>query len=220
MTIRQPSEHHCKNGFTTLELLFVLSLSAFILGSLVVSFGTISRSRANVSSSVTAALGSARLANYYNNTNSQQEVTPTAPNYGTMAIAENLREQFYADIVGATAVFCLSRDGLNTYRPHFINYNPEVHGEIDGPERFREHLVTGISAVPATLFKLYRNPFNTPASIPTTNASIFILGFSEDANRLRVNAIYEIDVVRFTARTSPQGFHASVRRWHHHGIWY
>lgn len=213
MSARLPSEMRQEKGFTTLELLLVLSLSAFILGSLVVSFGTLSRSRPNVTSTVTAALGSTRLANYYGDTSTQQEVTPTAPNYGTLAVAEKLREQFYADIIGATAVFCLSRDGLNTYRPHFITYNPTQHGEIDGPEKFREHLVTGINAVPATLYKDYRNPFNTVASRPTNNASIFILGFSQEANKLKVLALYDIDVERYTARNTPQGFHASVKRY-------
>lgn len=213
MTFESPSGSPQKCGFTTLELLFVLAMSAFILGSLVVSFGTLSRSRPNASSTVTAALGAVRLTNYFNDTNARQEVTPVAPNYGTMAVAEKLREQFYADTIGATAVFCLSRDGLNTYRPHTITFNPALHGEIDSPEKFREHLVTGINVVPATLFKDYRNPFNTAASQPTSNASIFILGFSEDANKLRVLALYEIDVVRYTAKTSPVGFHASVRRY-------
>lgn len=213
MTFRPPSGSVQRSGFTTLELLFVLALSAFILGSLVVSFGTLSRSRPNASSTVTASLGTTRLMNYYGDTNSQQEVTPTAPNYGTMAVAEKLREQFYADTIGATAVFCLSREGLNTYRPHSITFNPALHAEIDSPERFREHLVSGINAVPATLFKDYRNPFSTASSQPTSNASIFILGFSDEANKLRVLALYEIDVVRYTSKTSPQGFHASVRRY-------
>lgn len=213
MTPRQPLQKSRKGGFTTLEMLFVLALSAFILGSLVVSFGTLSRSRPNASSSVTVALGATRLTNYYNDTSALLTETPTAPNYGMMAVAEKLREQFYADIIGATAVFCLSRDGLNTYRPHFITYNPALHGEIDEPAKFREHLVTGISAVPATLYKDYRNPFNTVASTPTNNATIFILGFSEVANKLKVLALYDIDVERYTSKTTPLGYHASVRRY-------
>lgn len=213
MTLPPPSGSVQKSGFTTLELLFVLSLSAFILGSLVVSFGTLSRSRPNASSTVTAALGTTRLVNYYSNTDPKNAETPTAPNYGTLAVAEKLREQFYADTIGATGVFCLSREGLNTYRPHSITFNPAFHAEIDSPERFREHLVSGINAVPATLFKDYRNPFSTASSQPTSNASIFILGFSDEANKLRVLALYEIDVVRYTNKTSPQGFHASVKRY-------
>jgi hypothetical protein len=135
-----------------------------------------------------------------------------APHYGSLAQAEKLREQFNSDVISATAVFCLPRDEVNTWRPATIPYDPVAHGELDTPQKFRAHVVAAAS-VSAALYRDYRNPLNDSASVPSPNASIFILGYSKEANKLKVNAMYDIDIVRFTATTAAQGFHASVKRY-------
>ncbi len=192
-------------------MLVVLSLAAVVLGCAVVSFGTIVRSQPGVASMITVPLGSARLTNYYGSADTAPENTPPAPHYGMMALAEELRERFNSDIISATAVFCLPRTGLNTYRPNAISYDPVVHGELDTPQKFRAHLLAiGISPMP---YLDYRNPLNTPATIPAENATIFILGYSKVVNQLKVLALYDIDIVRYTGLSESQGFHASVRRY-------
>lgn len=207
------ARHHAQGrGFTAVELVSVLAMSALILGSLIVGYGTIVRSRPGVSSLVTVPLGAARLTAFaYPNQSGTTRNVVMAPNYGMVAQAEELREQFNSDVISATAVFCLPRDGVSNYKPWSIPYDPVLHGELDTPQKFRAHLVA-IGVVPMP-FRDYRNPLNTNASVPSANASIFVLGYSKVASRLKVAALYEIDVIRFTGSTEPLGIYASVRRY-------
>jgi hypothetical protein len=202
-----------KSGYTAVELLLVLSLSAVIMGTFVVSLGTLSGSRPTTASAVSNPLDAARRANYYyGSTETVSRDAVVAPHYGMMAQAEELREQFQTDIVSATAVFCLYRTGLNTYRPHNITYNPTTHGELDTPQKFRAHLVDSIKVVGAGQYVDYRNPLNTPLTKPAENATLFLLTFSKVEKLFKVLCIYEIDVLRMTEKDKLQGFHASVRR--------
>lgn len=212
MRFPQHRHHPQGRGFSAVELVSVLALSALILGTIIVGYGTIVRSRTGVATLVTVPLGLARVNAFgYPNQYTVSRNVVTAPHYGMMAQAEELREQFLSDTVSATAVFCLSRDEVNTYKPSSITYNPLLHGELDTPQKFRAHLVT--IGVPATSFRDYRNPLNTAATIPSQNASIFILGFSKVELKLKVLALYDIDIIRFIAANEPLGFHASVKRY-------
>ncbi|MBL9177842.1 MAG: hypothetical protein JNM65_07250 [Verrucomicrobiaceae bacterium] len=197
-------------GFTSVELLLVLALSALILGGAVVSYGTLVRSQPGVSSIVTVPLGLTRLQNFYSLSSSTLNVA-TAPQYGALSLAEELREQFLTDTISATAVFCLPRDDINTWRPALIPYDPALHEELDTPQKFRLHIITNAS-VPATLYRDYRNPLNDGAPVPQ-NASIFVLGYSKYPGYLKVSAIYDIDVIRFTGGSEPNGIYASVKRY-------
>lgn len=201
---------HQPGGFTSVELLLVLALSAVVLGGAVVSYGTIVRSQPSVSSIVTVPLGLARMQNFYGLLSSTVNVA-MAPQYGALSQAEELREQFITDTLSATAVFCLPRDGMNTWRPSVIAYNPALHDEIDTPQKFRVHIIAN-AGVPDTLYRDYRNPLNDGATVPQ-NASIFVLGYSKYAGYLKVNAIYDIDIIRFTGTTEPNGIHVSVKRY-------
>ena len=201
---------HQPGGFTSVELLLVLALSAVVIGGAVVSYGTLVRSQPSVSSIVTVPLGLARMQNFYGLSSSTVNAA-MAPQYGALSQAEELREQFITDTVSATAVFCLPRDGVNTWRPSLIAYNPALHDEIDTPQKFRVHIITNVG-VPSTLYRDYRNPLNDGTAVPE-NASIFVLGYSKYAGYLKVNAIYDIDIIRFTGLTEPNGIHASVKRY-------
>jgi len=201
---------HQSGGFTSVELLLVLALSAVVIGGAVVSYGTIVRSQPSVSSVVTVPLGIARMQNFYGLSSDTVNVA-MAPQYGALSLAEELREQFVTDTLSATAVFCLPRDSMNTWRPSVIAYNPAVDEELDTPQKFRTHIVARAS-VPATLYRDYRNPLNDTATVPQ-NASIFVLGYSKYPGYLKVNAIYDIDVLRFTGTTEPNGIYASVKRY-------
>lgn len=205
-----PATRRQPNGFTAVELIVVLTLAAVIMGAIVVGFGTLTRSQPRVASVVSVPLGTTRILNFYGESASSRD-TLTAPHYGMMAQAEELREQFNTDMVSATAIYCLYRNDTNTYRPNFIAYNPVLHGELDTPQKFRAHLVT-LGAVPATLYLDYRNPQNTPATTPADNVTIFVMAFGKVEKQMKVLSMYDIDVVRFTGTGQPQGFHASVKR--------
>jgi hypothetical protein len=211
MSPERPPYREKRSGYTSLELLTVLALGAIVLGGLVVSYGTLTRNLPRVSSFVSVPLGSDRMLHFYGQSNSTRE-TCVAPHYGSLAQAERLRESFNNDVISATAVFCLPRDSFNTWRPATIAYDPDTDEELDTPQRFRAHIIAKASA-PAGLFRDYRNPLNTSATAPSANASIFILGYSKLEGKLKVNALYDIDVVRFTGSNHPAGFHASVKRY-------
>lgn len=201
---------HQPGGFTSVELLLVLALSAVVIGGAVVSYGTLVKSQPSVSSVVTVPLGLTRMQNFYGLSTTTLNAA-MAPQYGALSQAEELREQFVTDTLSATAVYCLPRDGMNTWRPSIIAYNPALHDELDTPQKFRVHIIA-TSGVPDTLYRDYRNPLNDGTSVPQ-NASIFVLGYSKYAGYLKVNAIYDIDVIRFTGTTEPNGLHASVKRY-------
>lgn len=203
-------EDQRQRGFSSMELLVVLSLSAIVLGGMVVSYGTLVRSQPQVASVVNVPLGSARLNNFYGSTDARKENTSSAPSFGSLAIAEELREQFYHDVLSATAVFCLPRTGDNTWKPSYIKYDPETDDVLDTPQKFREHIIR-VANVPSGLYQDFRNP-GASAAVQAPNASIFILGFSREAAYIRVQAIYDIDVIRLTKTAEPKGFHASVKR--------
>lgn len=197
-------------GFTSVELLLVLALSAMIIGGAVVSYGTVVRSQPSVSSIVTIPLGTTRMQNFYG-LSSPNLNAAMAPQYGALALAEELREQFLADTLAATAVYCLPRDAMNTWRPSVIPYNPTLHDELDTPQKFRAHIIAN-AGVAESLYRDYRNPLNDRTPVPE-NASIFVLGYSKYAGYLKVAAIYDIDIIRFTGTNEPNGILASVKRY-------
>lgn len=207
--------HIVRRGFTSIELLLVLALGAVVLGGAVVSYGTLVRNQPRVASFVTVPLGAQRMQRFYSISGKSAQDTPQAPHYGSIAEAEKLREQFHADVISSTAVFCLPRDGDNTWKPSSIPYDPSLHAELDTPQAFRDHLVSNVG-VSISLYRDYRNPLGTRDTEPSENMTIFILGYSKDPAALRVIALYDIDVIRFTGRNEPNGFHASVKRFTTH----
>lgn len=199
---------HQPGGFTSVELLLVMALSAVVIGGAVMSYGTLVRSQPSVTTTVVVPLGQQRMQNFYGSNSTTQNVA-MAPQYGALSQAEELREQFVADTLIATAVYCLPRQDINTWRPSVIAYNPALHDELDTPQKFRAHIVANAGA-PTGLYDDHRNPGSGTLA---ANASIFILGFSKYAGYLKVNAIYDIDVIRFTGTNEPNGIYASVRRY-------
>ena len=194
-------------GFTSVELLLVVAMSAIIMGGVVVSYGTIVRNQPRLSAVVSVPLGTATMSAFYGSSLSTME-TPSAPNFTGLSKAEELRESFISDVTSATAVFCLGRDNVNNYKPSTIAYNPVTHGELDTPQKFLAHLIA-IGAVSASQYRDLRNPDG--ATILPANASIFVLGFSKYSGYLKVTAIYDIDLLRFDV-AQPWGIHASVKR--------
>lgn len=212
MTFRRPTRlHRQAHGFSSMELVLVLALSAMVLGGIVVSYGTLVRSQPQVAGTVDIPLTSTRLNTFYNTSDAKLRTTHTAPSYGSLAEAEKLREQFHHDILSATAVFCLPRSGDNTWKPAYIPYNGDTAEELDTPQKFRSHIID-VAGAPSTLYQDFRNP-GIGSNTLQPNASIFILTYTADASNLRVLAIYDIDVIRLTTANQPLGFHASVKRY-------
>lgn len=208
MTFLRPSRR--PRGFTSVELLLVIALSATVIGGAVISYGSIARNQSRVSAPITTPLGATRIQAFYGSSATTHD-TVCAPSMGALGIAEQMRETFINDVAGGTAVFCLARDGANPYKPSLIAYDPLVHAELDTPQKFRAHLIA-INAVAASVYADYRNPGISSSAVPP-NVSVFILGYSKFSGFLKVNALYDIDVVRFTAAADPQGFHCSVKRY-------
>ena len=100
---------------------------------------------------------------------------------------------------------------MNTWRPSVIAYNSTTDDELDTPQKFRAHIIAH-AGVSSSLYRDYRNPLNDGTAVPQ-NASIFVLGYSKYSGYLKVNAIYDIDLIRFTGSTEPNGIHASVKRY-------
>lgn len=197
------SVRHRSFGFTSAELLLAMALGAAVIGAAAIAFGTIARNQPHVQSLVNVTLDATRLGNYYGQSVSTWQ-TSTAPNYGAAMKAEDMRERFLADVMKAVAVFPLARTGVNTYRPAEIAFNPLVDTFPENPLKFREMLVN--SGVASTLYQAKRNYDST-----SPNCSIFVLGYSADATKLRVDAIYDIDIDKIN---SPKGFYASVKRYY------
>jgi hypothetical protein len=193
-----------KQGYTSIELLLVLALTAMVMGGVVVGFGSLVRSQPSVSSVVNATVG-ANLATYYGLGGTTVSVN-TAPNYGAVALAEKLREQFQADVLSATAVYCLGRNAnvANPYHPITIPYTPGTDRSLDTTGNFDSHLTSRL-AIPAAHFSDDR----TFTSLKP-NTTIFVLGYSKFANELKVTATYDIDVQKIT---SPAGHYVSVKRY-------
>lgn len=193
-----------KQGYTSIELLLVLALTAMVMGGVVVGFGSLVRSQPSVSSVVTATVG-ANLSTYYGMGGTTITVN-TAPNYGAVALAEKLREQFHSDIISATAVYCLGRAAnvANPYHPITIPYTPGTDRSLDTTDNFDRHLTSRL-AIPGGHFT-----DNRAFTTSTPNSTIFVLGYSRVANELKVTATYDIDVQRIT---SPAGHYVSVKRY-------
>lgn len=205
-----------RGGFSSMELVLVLALSALVMGGMVVSYGTLVRSQPQVSTLVEVPLAASRLTTFFNSSSSNYRDTHVAPSYGSLAEAEKLREQFYHDVISATAVFCLAREENrdNTWKPAYIPYDPDTDEELDTPQKFRAHIIRE-SGVSATQYVDWRNPGigNTNSQNLPPNASIFILGYTGLGSFLRVQAIYDMDVIRLTDAKTGLGFHTSVKRY-------
>jgi hydroxymethylbilane synthase len=89
---------HQHGGFTSVELLLVMALSAMILGGAVVSYGAIVRSQPRVSSMVSVPLGSNYVQNFFG-TNSDSVNVSMAPQYGALSLAEELLDNGAREIL-------------------------------------------------------------------------------------------------------------------------
>ncbi|MEM7386958.1 MAG: prepilin-type N-terminal cleavage/methylation domain-containing protein [Verrucomicrobiota bacterium] len=193
-----------RRGFTLPELLVTSALTAAFITGAVLVYQNVTSGQRHLSDYSDVTLPTGVLAQLYEGQTGDTLTAYWAPNYGRATRADSLRNQFYADIEDAAAVYCLARVGTATLRPTMIPLVDSALGtNLDSSEAFRSHLeseVTGATGI----FKSY-----TGASTDTSG-SIFVLGRSVAIDELNVLAVYEIDLVQATA---PTGTLASVRRY-------
>jgi hypothetical protein len=206
-----------KAGFSAVELLMVLALGAVVLGGVMVAYGTLVSNRAGVAESVSINLPVTLVNDFYGPGQGAARTVPLAPAYGSLALAEKLREEFHKDILGAAGVFCLYRRNsriTNPLRRNWFAYNPAVDGPLERPRDFYDFLVR-LDPVAATVFEVPANP-GTNNRTPDPHASVYVTSFSPDQTRLGIIALYEVDLLRFEQQAvKPWGFYATVRRYTH-----
>ena len=191
-------------GFSSVELLLAMAIGAAIIGAAAIAYGSIARSLPPVGSATMVTLDTNKVGNFYGLSQSVIQAS-VAPSYGSLARAEDMREQFLADTLAGTAVYCLSRTDINNFRPYSIVYNPATDIVLDTNVNFRQHLINK-GLVSASAFTNKRN-YDSVA----TNASIFVMRYSPSTNYLVVRAIYEIDILKPSSPST--GYYASVRRY-------
>ena len=202
-----------EGGFSTLELLMVLALGAVVLSGVMVTYGTLMAGRTNINETVDIVLPASLMVNFYGVGSSGVRTVPMAPNYGALARAEKLRDEFHRDVIGANSVFCLYRKASQIANPIRYNWFPYVaatDGQIDSPRAFYDFLVRKYP-VAASVFEVPANPGASNA-VPAPHATIFLTGFSSNPGVVGIVATYEVDVIRMAA-ARPWGFYASVRRY-------
>jgi hypothetical protein len=200
-------------GFSTLELLMVLALGAVVLSGVMVTYGTMMAGRTNINETVDVVLPAGLMTNFYGASAPAARTIPVAPNYGAIARAEKLRDEFHRDVIGATSVFCLYRKASQVSNPLRFNwfpYNAATDGQIDSPRAFYDLLVRKYPAA-SGVFEVPANPGASNA-LPAPHATIFLTGFSSNPALIGIVATYEIDVIRMVS-ARPWGFYASVRKY-------
>ncbi len=211
-------------GWTFVELLVGISLSAIFLGAASLVLASISTNSKRLASIVEVPIGQANKQALYGESGGTVS-TYSSPCFGRAAIAQDFREFIREDAEVSALVHCLPRALPNTIRPEFLSYpagepgSTAPHPRLDTPEAFRQFL----AAVAPASATVYDTPIRNipPANRP--NTTVFLLGPSEDPAFLRVRAIYEIDHL---ATASPAGTYATVRRFrngvltHHYDVFY
>lgn len=198
------------SGFTLVEILVASSLAAIFMTAAALSYAAITQNRDEIHSYGRVVVGASNLDNFFGSSAPKEggatvnfRNIPWAPNYGKAAELEYLRDIFWEDVSSASAVFCLARAGLNTYRPSSIPLGLSVDARsIDTPEKF----YSVVNAISPGVFSSYRSVPGSAAK----NGSVFILQPSSNPYLLSVRAIYDID---FVSTSSPTGTYVAIRRY-------
>jgi len=201
MQRRAPGQH----GFTFVEILVAISISSAVIGTAALAYQAIGANAKRFSTIIDLDIGT-DAANDYGISDGKVSVY-TAPNFGKLGFALELKDKFFEDVQSASAVYCLDRVVANTVRPSTLNYpfaNPgDTRPVLDTAEGFRLFLAQAIPTA-ASVFVPCRN-------VPQqSRASVFILAPSEAADAIRVAAVYDIDLVTPNGRG---GIYASVKRY-------
>lgn len=206
-TSRRPADR----GWTFVEMLVAVSISAIFMGAASLVLASISANSKRLSTVLTLDIGAANKLGFYGQGGSTVGAY-SAPNFGRAAFAQEFRDLLRDDLETAAFVHCLPRSLPNTVRPEFLRYEAGDEGSslarprLDTPEDFRQFLAAAVPASTGIYDVAIRNV--PPANRP--NTTIFLIAPSEDPGYLRVRAVYEIDYI---TTTNPAGTYASVRRY-------
>src|SRR3954463_9486937 len=130
-------------GFTAAEMLVATMIGAVVVGTAALAFGALSRGQRQFTTVATVNLPTGAQNNFYA-VDSDTITTYVAPNFGSVARAEAMRERFYADVSQAIGVYCLYRiAAFNTVRPSTLP-SPAFGVAMDTPEAFRTYLATAV----------------------------------------------------------------------------
>ncbi len=211
-------------GWTFVEMLVAISLSAVFMGAAALVYASISTHSKRLARVVTVTVGEEICQAFYE----QEGATIgayAAPNYGRAALAQDFRDRLIEEAAGASVIHCLPRSRPNTVRPQFLPYAAGEPGStqrpprLDSPEDFRRYLIQAEPAAAA----IYDLPIRNVPAATHPNSSLFLLAPSEEPGHLRVLAVYEID---FLSTSQPLGTYASVRRYqngslsHYYDVFY
>lgn len=200
-----------QRGWTFVEMLVAISISAIFMGAASLVLASISVNSKRLSTVLTVDIGGANKLAFYGQGGSTVGAY-SAPNFGRAAFALEFRELFREDIETASFIHCLPRSLVNDVRPEFLRYAAGDAGSalprprLDTPEAFRQYLISIIPSAAA----IYDTSIRNVPSANRPNTTIFMIAPSEDPGYLRVKAVYEIDYVTVAG---PAGTYASVRRY-------
>ncbi|NNE94273.1 MAG: hypothetical protein HKN23_21710 [Verrucomicrobiales bacterium] len=198
-------------GWTFVEMLVAVSMSAIFMGAAALVLASVTHNTKRHTTLVDVNIGSVTNKNFYNSS-SEDVRTYSAPNYGRLVQAQEMREKFQEDLTLATACFALPRSNLNSIRPEFLDFptgvtgaNPD-HPQIDSPEAFRQFL----ALVEPTSAGIFDEAIRNIPSTAKPNVTVFMLGAITANDFIRVNSVYEIDFIESGGKP---GTYASVRRY-------
>ncbi len=198
-------------GWTFVEMLVAASLSAIFMGAAALVLSSISYNSKRLTSLIDVNIGATANQNFYGSSSETIRVY-SAPNFGRLVQAQEMRDNFIEDLSYATACFALPRSELNSIRPEFLDFPTGVsgatpdHPQLDSPEAFRSFL----AEVEPTSAAIFDTPIRNVPDNAKRNVTIYMLGALTQEDFIRVNAVYEIDFVTPTGKT---GTYASVRRY-------
>jgi type II secretory pathway pseudopilin PulG len=219
-----PRTKDARRGWTFVEMLVSVSISAVFLGAASLVLSSISTNSKRLSSVVSVNIGATSKQALYGQPGSTIS-TYSAPCYGRVALAQDFRDLLREDAETASIVHCLPRILPNATRPEFLRYVAGDPGStaprprLDTPEGFRQFL----ASVEPTSAGVYSAPIRNVPGPNQPNTTVFFLAPAEDPGFLRVRAVYEID---YLSTANPAGTYASVRRFrngtltHYYDVFY
>lgn len=198
-------------GWTFVEMLVAMSMSAIFFGATALVLRSISVNSNRLTSLIDLTIGEAEMSNFYG-TATESITAYSAPNYGRISAVQDIIDQFREDAGKCSAIYCLPRAQRNTIRGEFLRYtagddgSTEAHPLLDSPEAFRQFLLEVEDLASAIYDTEIRNVPN--ANRP--NTTIFMVSPETSPSYIRLLAVYEID---FVDPTNASGTYVTVRRY-------
>ncbi|MEM7600126.1 MAG: hypothetical protein AAF357_01770 [Verrucomicrobiota bacterium] len=204
-------KQHTSKGWTFVEMLVAISMSAIFLGAAALVFSSISVNSKRLTRVLDVSIGTSTSQNFYDQSSGTVRVY-SAPNYGRAAYAQTFRDLMMDDAADSSAIYCLPRNINNTIRPEFLRYEAGDDGanlprpRLDTSDAFRSFLAVS----EPTSTGIYDRSIRSVPPTDRPQASVYMLCPETDNGYIRVHAVYEIDLV---TTASPSGSYASVRRY-------